>query len=98
VVFEAFVRPMLARLGGEIGVVDFPAPGRVRLGKAYEKPISREDYLRVRLVEREGEPWAEVVPGGSAAISNVLRADGLVQVQAGITRVERGEWVGLHLL
>jgi molybdopterin molybdotransferase len=98
VVFEAFIRPMLARLGGEVGVVDFPAPARVRLGKAYDKPTSREDHLRVRVVEREGEPWAEVVPGGSAAISNVLRADGLVRVQAGVTRVERGDWVGLHPL
>lgn len=100
VVFEAFIRPMLARLGGEARVVDFPAPTRARLGKAYDKPAAREDYLRVRIVERQedGELWAEVVPGGSAAISNVLRADGLVRVPAGVARIERGDWVGVHVL
>jgi molybdopterin molybdotransferase len=79
-------------------VADFPAPVRARLGRAYDKPEAREDYLRVRLVERDGEAWAETIPGGSAAISNVLRADGLVRVGAGRGRVELGEWVGVHLL
>jgi molybdopterin molybdotransferase len=98
IVFEGFIRSMLARLGGEAGVADFPAPVRARLGRAYEKPEAREDYLRVRLVERDGESWAETIPGGSAAISNVLRADGLVRVAAGRDRVELGDWVGVRLL
>ena len=97
VVFEAFVRPMLARLGGEAVADDFPSPVRARLAKAYVKPASREDYLRVKLVMRDGEPTVDVLPGGSAAISNVLQADGLVRVPAGVERWDAGQWVAVRL-
>jgi len=44
--------------------------------------VGREDYLRVRVIERDGALWAEPLPGGSAALSNVVLADGLVRVDA----------------
>ena len=91
VVFEAFVRPLLARLGGESVADAWPVPGRARLAAAYTKPASREDHLRVRLERRDdGEVWAVIVPGGSAAISNVLEADALARIPAGIERAEAG--------
>jgi putative molybdopterin biosynthesis protein len=89
-VFEAFVRPMLLRLGGENVAEDFPEPVRARLVRPYDKPASREDYLRVRLTLRDDEWWAEVLPGGSSAISNVLRADALVRVPAGVEHWDAG--------
>ena len=36
----------------------------------------------MRLVERDGGLWAEPLPGGSATLSNVVFADGLVRVDA----------------
>ncbi|MEP6655559.1 MAG: gephyrin-like molybdotransferase Glp [Myxococcales bacterium] len=99
VVFEAFVRPMLARLGGEaVAEADDGWPGalRARLARAYTKPASREDYLRVRLVDRDGEIWAEVLPGGSAAISNVILADGLARIPAGCERLDQGASVAVR--
>jgi molybdopterin molybdotransferase len=96
VVFEAFVRPMLARLGGEV-VVDAWSPAlRARLAQPYGKPAGREDYLRVRLQQRDGDLWAEVVPGGSAAISNVLFADGLAKIPAGVASLETGATVDVR--
>ncbi len=84
VVFDAFIRPMLWRLGGEVGRPTWASRRRARLARAQPSVVGREDYLRVRLVERAGdpEPWAEPLAGGSAAISNVVRAEGLVRVAA----------------
>lgn len=82
VVFDAFIRPMLWRLGGETGREPWPARRAARLGAAHRSVRGREDYLRVRLVTRDGELWADPLPGGSAALSNVVRADALVRVDA----------------
>ena len=96
VVFEAFVRPMLARLGGETVAEVWPPTARARLARPYAKPAGREDYLRVRLEMRDGDVWAEVVPGGSAAISNVIFADGLAKIPAGVSALETGATVDVR--
>jgi len=96
VVFEAFVRPMLARLGGETVADAWPVPTRARLATAYTKPASREDHLRVRLERRDDDVWAVVVPGGSAAISNVLQADALACIPAGVDRLDAGASVDVR--
>jgi molybdopterin molybdotransferase len=85
IVFDAFIRPMLWRLGGELGRPTWAARRPARLAQAQASVVGREDYLRVRLVERDGDPselWAEPLVGGSAAISNIVFADGLVRVEA----------------
>jgi molybdopterin molybdotransferase len=100
VVFDAFIRPMLWRLGGEVGRPTWSARRRARFAKAQPSVVGREDYVRVRLVERagdDGDPWAEPVAGGSAAISNVVVADGLVRVDAGRAGLAAGDVVEVLL-
>jgi molybdopterin molybdotransferase len=99
IVFDAFIRPMLWRLGGEVGRQTWPARRRARLARAQPSVVGREDYVRVRLVPRAGdpEPWAEPLAGGSAAISNVVRADGLVRVAAEEAGVAAGAPVDVFL-
>jgi molybdopterin molybdotransferase len=96
VVFDAFVRPLLWRLGGERGRHPWPAGQRARLTRAYLSAPGREDYLRVRLIARDGEPWAEPLAGGSSAISNLILADGLVRVEAPRERLAEGDWVDVN--
>jgi molybdopterin molybdotransferase len=93
VVFDAFIRPMLLRLGGEDVREIWPARRRARLAKAHASVVGREDYVRVRVVERDGARWAEPLAGGSAALSNVVLADGLVRVEASLAGVEAGTLV-----
>lgn len=97
IVFEAFVRPMLWRLGGEEGRDPWPAHTPARLGRAYASAPGREDYLRVRLAMEDGERWAYPLAGGSAAISNVVQADGLVRVGADRAALARGDAVDVLL-
>jgi molybdopterin molybdotransferase len=96
VVFEALIRPMLARLGGETVNDCWPGATRARLARPHTKPASREDYLRVRLSDQDGEIWAHALPGGSGAISNVIFADGLARIPAGLDRVEQGAFVDVR--
>ena len=93
VVFDAFIRPMLWRLGGELDRDSWPARRTARLGAAHKSVGGREDYLRVRLAMRDGELWADPLPGGSATLSNVVRADALVRVDADCLDVAAGERV-----
>jgi molybdopterin molybdotransferase len=100
IVFDAFIRPMLWRLGGEVGRQTWPSRRRARFAKAQPSVAGREDYIRVRLVERGGdpsEPWAEPLAGGSAAISNVVRADGLVRIDAARAGLAAGDAVDVFL-
>jgi molybdopterin molybdotransferase len=97
IVIDAFVRPMLWRLGGEGARDPWPAHCPARLGRAYTSARGREDYLRVRLTIEDGQRWAHPLAGGSAAISNVLLADGLVRVDADLEGLARGDSVEVWL-
>jgi len=91
VVFDAFVRPMLWRLGGETDREPWPTQRRARLARAVPSQVGREDYVRVRLFSRDGELWADPLPGGSSAISNLVLADGLVKIEAARDRIAEGD-------
>jgi molybdopterin molybdotransferase len=100
VVFDAFVRPMLWRLGGEVGRPTWASRRPARIARAQASVVGREDYLRVRLAARDGDPselWAEPLAGGSAALSNVVFADGLVCVGAASTGLAAGDPVDVLL-
>ena len=79
-------------VGGEPARDPWPCAVRARLHRAVASVAGREDYVRVRLFERDGETWAEPLPGGSSAISNLVYADGMVRVDAARTEVPAGEW------
>jgi molybdopterin molybdotransferase len=96
-VFDAFIRPMLWQLGGEIGRDLWPARRAARLGAEHRSVAGREDYLRVALDERDGEVWADPLRGGSATLSNVVRADGLVCVPAEVDHLDVGAPVEILL-
>jgi molybdopterin molybdotransferase len=105
VVFDAFVRPMLWRLGGEIGRDPWPTQRRARILRAISSTIGREDYVRVRFVTRADQAsseaatdtWVEPLAGGSSAISNLIFADGLVRIEAACDEVAEGDWVDVAL-
>lgn len=98
IVFEAFVRPLLGRMAGDAETDPWPQALPARLATPYSKPSGREDYLRVRLQTREGATWAEPLPGGSAAISNVIFADGLARMPAGVDTFEAGATIAVRRL
>ena len=57
----------------------------------------REDHIRVSVIERTGAFWAAPLPGGSAIITSMVRADGLVTIPANAT-LDEGAEVEVRLL
>jgi molybdopterin molybdotransferase len=49
IVFDAFIRPMLWRLGGEAARDPWASRRPARISREYRSVVGREDYLRVRL-------------------------------------------------
>jgi molybdopterin molybdotransferase len=90
--FRLFVLPTLLRYLG----VEEPRPRlpvRARLTAAVPPSGGREDYVQVRLTERDGEALAEPVLGKSNLIFTVVRADGYIRVPVERNGVPAGEVV-----
>ncbi len=96
VVADLVVAPVIWRLQG----VDAP-PRRhsvqARLAHNVASATGREDYVPVRLIEREGELWAEPVFGKSNLIYTLVKADGMIQVPLDVGGLQAGEWVEARL-
>lgn len=96
VIFDQFVQPVVHAL---VGWREPRRPGetvRARLTRKVETG-DREDHIRVSLVERTGALWAAPLPGGSAIITSMVRADGLVTIPANAT-LDEGAEVEVRLL
>ncbi|MEF2232361.1 MAG: gephyrin-like molybdotransferase Glp [Pseudodesulfovibrio sp.] len=85
VVMHVLVLPLIRHLQGDPGAFD-PArrpTRRARLARNVASKPGREDYVRVRLEEREGlPPLAHPVLGKSGLLRTMVRADGLTAIPA----------------
>lgn len=96
VIFDQFIRPVVHGLAG---LRESPRPGgsvRARLTRQVTTG-DREDHVRVSLVARSGGLWAAPLPGGSAIMTSMVRADGFVVVPDHTT-LEEGTEVEVRLL
>ena len=93
VIFDAFVLPLLWRLGGEVGREVWPMRRRARLTRRVPSVAGREDYIRVKLTGALAEP----ILGTSAALSSLVRANGLIVVPAGVEGIAEGAEVEVCL-
>lgn len=99
VIFDLFAAPLLRILGGEDPVAAFAprAVTRARLAQNVASQPGREDYVRVRLSERDGVRVAQPLPGKSGAIFNLVSADGLVCIPAAAEGLDEGVEVEVRL-
>jgi molybdopterin molybdotransferase len=65
---------------------------QARVSANVPSAAGREDYVPVRLVDRDGEQWAEPVFGKSNLIFTLVSADGLLRVPLNITGLREGAW------
>ncbi|MGH8933408.1 MAG: molybdopterin molybdotransferase MoeA [Egibacteraceae bacterium] len=95
--FEIFVRPAIRRLQGRVDL------NRPRITAVLDDPANspphKVSFLRVML-SREGDVWHAKSTGaqGSGILRSAVLADGLAEIPAGVTHVEAGERVVVHLL
>jgi len=98
VVAEVFLGPFLGRLSGVKGDAK-RGLGEVqaRLSRNIESAGGRDDFIRVKLIEK-GEGWvAEPVFGKSGLISTLVEADGLVRVDRNTEGLYEGETVKVRV-
>lgn len=90
VMFSLFGVPAIAHLLG----TEAPLQARTLARVAVNVPSTagREDYVPVRLVERDGEQWAEPVFGKSNLIFTLIGAHGLLKVPLNATGLREGVW------
>jgi molybdopterin molybdotransferase len=96
VIFHILGRPLLDKLSGRVHA-HRPAPILARLTRNLASAQGREDYVRVTLEERDGERWAIPVLGGSGLIRTLVKAQGLVRVDAQSEGIYQGEWVEVEV-
>lgn len=96
VVADLLLAPVIWRLQG---VAEPPARCLVqaRLMHNVASVTGREDYVQVRLVERDGELWADPVFGKSNLIYTLVKADGMLKIPLDIGGMQAGEWVEIRL-
>jgi len=97
VVFAVVVRPFLDRLCGLSQTVrQFPV--QAVLNRNLASAQGRVDYVRVRLVEVDGQPMAEPVLGKSGLINTMVKADGLIAIGMNTEGLEQGTTVAVMQL
>ena len=99
VIFHLFGKPILRTLSGCSKEEAF-RQRRLKAKAARNIPSvpGREDYVRVKLEERDGIVWAHPLFGKSGAISHLARADGLLKIGIHEEGLEQGEEAEVILL
>jgi molybdopterin molybdotransferase len=100
VVAEIFLSPFLRRLSGEADAgKNRHKHVKARLARNIESASGRDDFIRVRLVEKDDEELqAEPIFGKSGLISTLVEADGLVRVDRNKEGLYQGETVEVMIL
>ena len=96
ITYDLFVGPAVNRLGGSTGM---PIRQEViaRLTRSIPSATGREDYVAVRLLQKDGETWAEPVFGKSNLTFTLVRADGLARIPLDQEGMEMGETVAVRV-
>ena len=98
IVFDVVVRPFIEHIGG----VDVENKNEVGLSALLSRNVSstqgRIDYVRVKLVEKDGTLRAEPILGKSGLINTMVKADGLIEIGMNTEGLDKGTEVSVKLL
>ncbi|MCL4830304.1 MAG: molybdopterin molybdotransferase MoeA [Caldilinea sp.] len=91
VIFDLFITPTICTLLG----TNAPPKTKVsaRLARNLASDAGREDYVQVRLEQRDGEIWAAPVLGKSNLIYTLVNAEGVIKIPLDSNGIRAGEWV-----
>lgn len=98
VIFHFFGRALLNTLSGRSGEKAMGIRGRARAARNIPSVAGREDYVRVKLEEKDGILWAHPVFGKSGAILHLAHADGLIRIGIDEEGLEEGEEAEVYFI
>jgi len=95
VIFDLVVTPTIRSM---LGVADqVRQQVQARLDRNIASVSGREDYVQVRLEERDGERWAVPVFGKSNLIYTLVNAEGTIKISLDSNGIRAGEPVTVYL-
>ncbi len=95
--FILFIAPALRKAMGQKNAI-FPPTVKTRLMGPLKSRGDRRNYLRVRVLARDGELLTYPMPSqGSGVSTSMVQANGLAIVETGITNVSAGESIATVL-
>lgn len=89
VAFEVVAKPFLHRLAGLSGE-EAPLLVKARLSRNLAKKKGREEFVRVKLVSKDGTVVAHPILGKSGEIRTMIAADGLLRIPANDEGMDAG--------
>ncbi|MGX6445460.1 molybdopterin molybdotransferase MoeA [Neobacillus sp. K501] len=92
IIFKLFGERIFRKLKGEV-IAKKPDRIFARITKNIPSSMGRADYVRVRLVEKEGEWWAEPIIGKSGLITTLVKSDGIVEIHSEKEGISQGDYV-----
>ena len=69
-----------------------------QLSRNISSTQGRTDYIRVKLIEKDGILWAEPILGKSGLINTMVKADGLIEIGLNTEGLDKGARVEVILL
>lgn len=98
IVFEIVVKPFIKKISG---LFDFRKKSfgiDAILSRNLSSAQGREEFIRVKLLEKDDRIYAEPVLGKSGMINTMVLADGLVRIPLNTEGLDKGSYVKVSLL
>jgi molybdopterin molybdotransferase len=97
IVFARITRPFLRHIGGLDATRTADTSIPARLDRNLASALGRTDFIRVRLVHRDGEWWAEPILGKSGLLNTMIYADGIIEIGKNVEGLNEGTRVEVIL-
>ncbi|MCB0097366.1 MAG: molybdopterin molybdotransferase MoeA [Caldilineaceae bacterium] len=95
VIFDLLVAPTIQQMLGALAAPQKQV--QARLARNVASAAGREDYVQVRLEQRENELWAVPVFGKSNLIYTLVHAQGSIKIPLDAGGIYENEWVTVFL-
>ena len=96
-IFQVLVKPVVAVLQGR-KMAEPKQRIMARITRNVASAPGRDEYIRVKLLRRDGGYWAEPIFGKSGLISTFLQADGIAHIINAKSGLYAEDWVEVELL
>ncbi len=90
IVFSRIVRPFLLHIGGLAAPTAEEIRIPARINRSVASAQGRTDFIRVRLLRRGTEWWAEPVLGKSGLINTMVHSDGIIEIGKNVEGLDEG--------
>lgn len=90
VVFAIVVRPFIEQIGGLSPQHEKKPKLTAFLSRNISSAQGRVDFIRIRLIRKDGVLWAEPVLGKSGLINTMVKADGMIEIGINTEGLDKG--------